>query len=55
MHQALLRSFVRTGTAPDLSSLAKNAAPVEVAPVLAELAEGDFLCVDHAGHNAEWG
>jgi hypothetical protein len=49
VHQAVLRSFVQTGTAPDLSSLAAHAAPFEVSGVLAELAEGDFLFVDPAG------
>ena len=48
-HQAVLRSFVHTGAAPDISSLATDAAPSEVAEVLAELADGDFLCLDDAG------
>jgi hypothetical protein len=49
VHQAVLRSFVRTGAAPDLPSLARHAAPFEVSQVLAELADGDFLCLDPAG------
>ena len=49
VHQAVLRSFVRTGTAPGMPSLAKHAAPFAVAQVLAELADGDFLCLDTAG------
>jgi hypothetical protein len=47
VHQAVLRSFAHTGTAPDTSSLARHAAPFEVSQVLAELADGDFLCLDH--------
>jgi Alkylmercury lyase len=49
VHQAVLRSFVHTGAAPDAASLAKHAAPFEVSQVLAELADGDFLYLDHAG------
>jgi Alkylmercury lyase len=49
VHQAVLRSFVQTGAVPELSSLAKRAAPFEVSQVLAELADGDFLCLDDAG------
>jgi Alkylmercury lyase len=49
MQQAVLRSFVRSGVAPDLSSLARYTAPFDVPQVLAELADGDFLCLDHAG------
>jgi hypothetical protein len=49
VHQAVLRSFVHTGTAPGMPSLAKHAAPFEVSQVLAELADGDFLCLDQAG------
>jgi hypothetical protein len=49
VHQAVLRSFVHTGTAPDMPSLAKHAAPFEVSQVLAELADGDFVCLDQAG------
>ena len=49
VHQAVLRSFVHTGAAPDLPSLARHAAPFEVSQVLAELADGDFLCLDPAG------
>jgi hypothetical protein len=49
VHQAVLRSFVHTGDAPGLSSLATHAAPFDVSPVLAELADGDFIYLDHAG------
>lgn len=49
VHQAVLRSFVYTGAAPDSSRLARHALPSEVSQVLAELAEGDFLCLDDAG------
>jgi len=49
VHQALLRSFLHTGAAPGISSLARHAIPFEVSQVLAELADGDFLCLDHAG------
>jgi hypothetical protein len=49
VHQAVLRSFVHTGTAPGMPNLAKDAAPFEVAQVLAELADGDFVCLDQAG------
>jgi hypothetical protein len=48
VHQAVLRSFVQAGTAPDIAALAGHAAPFEVSRVLAELADGDFLCLDHA-------
>jgi Alkylmercury lyase len=49
VHQAVLRSFVHTGAAPGLPSLARHAAPFEVPQVLAELADGDFVCLDQAG------
>jgi hypothetical protein len=49
VHQAVLRSFVHTGAAPGLSSLARHAALFEVSQVLDELADGDFVCLDHAG------
>jgi Alkylmercury lyase len=49
VHQAVLRSFLHTGAAPGISSLARHAIPCEVSQVLAELADGDFLCLDHAG------
>jgi hypothetical protein len=49
VHQAVLRSFVHTGAAPGISSLARHAIPFELSQVLTELAEGDFLCIDHAG------
>jgi hypothetical protein len=49
VHQAVLRSFVQTGVAPEICSLAMHAAPFGVSRVLAELADGDFLCLDDAG------
>jgi hypothetical protein len=49
VHQAVLRSFASTGAAPDAASLARHAAPFDVAEVLAELADGDFVYLDHAG------
>jgi hypothetical protein len=49
VHQAVLRSFVRTGAAPGTSSLAEHGKPFNVSQVLAELADGDFLCLDPAG------
>jgi len=45
----VLRSFAQTGTTLDTSSLAAHAAPFDVAEVLTELADGDFLCLDPAG------
>jgi hypothetical protein len=50
VHQAVLRSFVQAGTAPAIADLAGYAAPFEVSQVLGELADGDFLSLDHAGH-----
>ena len=49
VHQAVLRSFLHTGAAPAASSLAGHAGPFDVSQVLAELADGDFLCLDDAG------
>jgi hypothetical protein len=49
VHQAVLRSFVSTGAVPDTASLAAHGAPFDVAEVLAELADGDFVCLDQAG------
>ena len=49
VHQAVLRSFVHTGAVPDLPSLAQHGRPFEVSQVLAELADGDFLCLGPAG------
>ena len=49
VHQAVLRSFVHTGAAPDMSSLTRHARPFEVSQVLAELGDGDFVCLDQAG------
>ncbi len=52
VHQAVLRSFISTGSAPGVTSLAGHAAPFHAAEVLAELAEGDFVHLDHAGQIA---
>jgi Alkylmercury lyase len=49
VHQAVLRSFVHTGAAPDISSLAEHAAPFEAPQVLGEPAVGDFWCLDQVG------
>ncbi len=49
VHQAVLRSFMHTGAAPDVSSLARSAKPFDISQVLAELADGDFLALDRAG------
>jgi hypothetical protein len=49
VHQAVLRSFVQSGAAPGLAGLAGRATPSGAAEVLAELADGDFLCLDQAG------
>ena len=49
VHQAVLRSFVRTGAAPGIASLAEHAEPFNLSQVLAELADGDFLYLDRAG------
>lgn len=49
VRQAVLRSFVRTGAAPGISSLAEYAQPFNVSRALAELEDGDFLCLDPAG------
>ena len=49
VHQAVLRSFVQAGAAPDIAALAGHAAPFEVSEVLAELADGDFLYLDDSG------
>jgi hypothetical protein len=49
VHQAVLRSFAATGRAPGQGVLAEAARPFDTARVLAELADGDFLCFDRAG------
>jgi len=49
VHQAVLRAFLRTGTAPGTADLAPDAAPFDVSRVLGELADGDFLCLGPAG------
>jgi hypothetical protein len=40
------RSSTR-GAAPSIASLAEHAAPFDVAAVLADLDDGDFVCLDH--------
>jgi hypothetical protein len=49
VHQAVLRSFAATGLAPGRDLLAEAARPFGIDRVLAELADGDFLCLDQAG------
>ncbi len=49
VHQAILRSFAATGHAPEPESLDAAAAPFNATAALAELAAGDFLCLDRAG------
>jgi hypothetical protein len=49
VHQAILRSFAATGHAPEPESLNAAAEPFNAAAALAELAAGDFLCLDRAG------
>jgi hypothetical protein len=49
VHQAVLRAFVHTGTAPGIADLVGASEPHSASVVLAELAAGDFLCLDRAG------
>ena len=49
VHQAVLRSFAATGRAPEQDLLGDAARPFDAARVLAELTDGDFLCMDQAG------
>jgi hypothetical protein len=49
VHQAVLRCFAATGRAPGQGLLDDAARPFDARQVLAELAEGDFLCLDQAG------
>jgi hypothetical protein len=49
VHQVVLRSFAATGRAPEQGLLDEAARPFDARQVLAELAEGDFLCLDQAG------
>jgi Alkylmercury lyase len=49
VHQAVLRSFAAAGRAPGQDLLDGAAGPSGAARVLAELAAGDFLCLDQAG------
>jgi Alkylmercury lyase len=52
VHQTILRSFAATGHAPEPESLEEAAAPFGAAATLAELAAGDFLCLDQVGRIA---
>ncbi|MGH3303756.1 MAG: alkylmercury lyase family protein [Streptosporangiaceae bacterium] len=49
LHQAVLRSFAATGSAPGQDVLDELAMPFDSREALAELAEGDFLCIDQDG------
>jgi hypothetical protein len=49
VHQAVLRSFAANGAAPDRDLLEAAATPFDSRQVLAELAEGDFVCLDQDG------
>jgi len=49
VHQAVLRSFAATGGPPDQDVLNEAARPFDSSQVLAELAEGDYLCLDQGG------
>ena len=49
VHQAVLRSFAATGRGPGRDLLDDAARPFDTAQVLAELTDGDFLCLDQAG------
>jgi hypothetical protein len=49
VHQAILRSFAATGNAPYQEALEDVARPLDASQVLTELADGDYLCLDHAG------
>jgi Alkylmercury lyase len=49
VHQAVLRSFAATGRAPEDDVLDKAARPFNTREVLAELADGDYLCLGPDG------
>jgi hypothetical protein len=49
VHQAVLRSFAATGNPPEQDALDGAAGPFDTSQVLSELAEGDYLYLDHAG------
>jgi hypothetical protein len=49
VHQTVLRSFAATGRGPEPRLLDDSARPFDAARVLAELTDGDFLCLDQAG------
>jgi hypothetical protein len=49
VHQAVLRSFAATGRPPGQDVLDQAARPFDSGQVVAELAEGDYLCVDQDG------
>ena len=50
VHQAVLHSFAATGSPPDREVLDDAARPFDTGQALSELAVGDYLCLDHAGH-----
>jgi hypothetical protein len=49
VHQAVLRAFADTGAPPSQDVLEATARPFDSHQVLAELAAGDFLCLNHDG------
>src|SRR6266851_7355474 len=49
VHQAVLRSFAATGGPPGQDVLDEAARPFDSRQVLAELGEGDYLCLDQGG------
>ncbi|PZS38025.1 MAG: alkylmercury lyase [Pseudonocardiales bacterium] len=49
VHQAVLRSFAATGRAPEDDVLDEAARPFGTSEVLAELADGDYLCLGQDG------
>jgi hypothetical protein len=49
VHQAVLRALAQTGGPPETPLLEDAAAPFDAARALAELADGDFLCLGDAG------
>lgn len=49
VHQAVLRSFAATGRPPGHDVLDQAASPFDSSQVIAELAEGDYLCFDQDG------
>jgi hypothetical protein len=47
--QAVLSALATSGTLPEAELLDKAAGPFDATRILYELAEGDYLCLDHAG------